>query len=292
MRNKTALAIFAHPDDEGLCGGSLARNVRNGGRSILICATRGEVGEISDPALATPETLPQVREQELRCACRVLGIEEPIFLNYRDSGMAGTADNNHPMAFVNSDEALNVGELVRQIRQLQPEAVLTFDPVGIYGHPDHVLIHRRATQAYHAAGDPSQFPEAGAAWQPARLAYVTVVREWFAKFIEGTNSQVPMSDTSPQEVLGDAETSTDEAPEWPPKDFGTPLEDVQALIDISDLTDTKRAAMNCHATQMDPNSPMAKEPPEDAKEFMLYEAYLIGAGPAKPGGKLRDLFED
>src|SRR5262245_27422400 len=81
----TLVAVFAHPDDESfLCGGALARHTALGWRVLLVCATRGEAGEISDPALATPETLPTVREAELRTATRVLGIEHTILLDYQD----------------------------------------------------------------------------------------------------------------------------------------------------------------------------------------------------------------
>ena len=84
------LAVFAHPDDEGFgCGGTLAALVAGGHRVTLICATNGDVGEISDPALATRETLPSVRQGELRAAMDLTGILDVRFLNYRDSGCRG-----------------------------------------------------------------------------------------------------------------------------------------------------------------------------------------------------------
>ena len=100
MPPRSLLAVFAHPDDETFGGGGLlAKYAAEGVRVSPVCATRGEVGEISDPALATRENLGEVREGELRAACRVLGIEEPIILGYRDSGMAGTSDNADSRAF-------------------------------------------------------------------------------------------------------------------------------------------------------------------------------------------------
>ena len=91
------LAAFAHPDDEGFgSGGTLALLVARGARVTLVCATNGDVGEISDPGLATPETLAQVRQQELRSAMDVTGLQDVRFLNYRDSGMVGTPENDHP----------------------------------------------------------------------------------------------------------------------------------------------------------------------------------------------------
>ena len=93
----TILGVFAHPDDEGFgSGGTLAMLVDKGHRVSLICATNGDVGEISDPALATPENLGQVRQQEMRDAMKVTGVKDVRFLGYRDSGMDGTPDNDNP----------------------------------------------------------------------------------------------------------------------------------------------------------------------------------------------------
>ena len=91
--NPALLAVFAHPDDESFgTGGTLAKYATNGTRVVLACATRGEVGEIGDPALARREILGAAREAELRCAARRLGVHEIRFLGYRDSGMAGAAE--------------------------------------------------------------------------------------------------------------------------------------------------------------------------------------------------------
>jgi LmbE family N-acetylglucosaminyl deacetylase len=153
-KHSTILAVYAHPDDEAFTtGGVLAHYAAQGHRVALICATRGEVGEISDPALATAETLGQVREEELRCAANALGLSELIFLGYRDSGMAGTAENQHPEAFANAAAEEVVARLVGHIRRLQPDVVITFDPGGGYGHPDHIAAHRHTVAAFHAAAD-------------------------------------------------------------------------------------------------------------------------------------------
>ena len=100
------LAIFAHPDDEAFgTGGTLSRYASTGQEVYLVCATRGEVGEISDPSLASPDNLGTVREDELRCAANTMGIKDLIFLDYRDSGMKGTPDNDHPRALINAPAA-------------------------------------------------------------------------------------------------------------------------------------------------------------------------------------------
>jgi LmbE family N-acetylglucosaminyl deacetylase len=100
------MGIFAHPDDEVFsCGGVMALNKQLGIHNTL-CATKGEAGEISLPELGTPETLGVVREQELREAASHMGVDKLYFLGYRDSGMAGTAENNHPAGTTRSFHSL------------------------------------------------------------------------------------------------------------------------------------------------------------------------------------------
>src|SRR5258708_25631316 len=95
MSTKRLLGIFAHPDDEGTMSGALLQYSTSGVETGLVCATRGEVGEIADPALATPENLGEVREGEMRGAADVLGVRNLWFLGYRDSGMAVTPAEEH-----------------------------------------------------------------------------------------------------------------------------------------------------------------------------------------------------
>src|ERR1700719_1196229 len=99
MSTKRLLGVFAHPDDEGMMSAASLQYSTQGVETGLVCATRGEVGEIADPVLATPENLGQVREGEMRAAAEVLGVRNLWFLDYRDSGMGGTPPNEGPRAF-------------------------------------------------------------------------------------------------------------------------------------------------------------------------------------------------
>ena len=102
---KRLLAIFAHPDDETFGAGSTLAHYASLGVDVsLVCATRGEVGEIAPGVDATPDTLGQVREQELRAALKILGVRSLTLLGYRDAGMEGTADNRNSSAFINAPE--------------------------------------------------------------------------------------------------------------------------------------------------------------------------------------------
>lgn len=177
---RTLLAVFAHPDDEVFgSGGTLAKYAAQGVRIVLACATRGEVGEISDPSLATPETLPEVREQELRTSAAALGFSGIRFLGYRDSGMKGTADNDDPRSYYRADPEAATGQLVALIREVKPQVVITFEPFGGYGHPDHVVTSQFTTAAFDAAGNGARYPDAGPVWQPSRLFYTMIPLSFF-----------------------------------------------------------------------------------------------------------------
>src|SRR5438067_13785734 len=116
MPDLALLGVFAHPDDEQIMSGVYAQAAAEGIRTGLVCATRGELGEIASPELATAVNLGQVRENELRAACAVLGIKYLWFLDYRDSGMMGTAGNDDPAAFYRVDVHEAVGKVVKIVR--------------------------------------------------------------------------------------------------------------------------------------------------------------------------------
>ncbi len=230
------MAVFAHPDDEGAIAGTLATYIASGVEVMLVCATRGEAGEISDPALASPETLGAVRQKELEASCAILGIQQLRFLDYCDSGMAGTAENGHPTAFVQANPAEVIGKLVGLMREFQPDIVITFEPFGWYGHPDHQAASRWTTDAYTLAGDASAYPDHGAAWQPQRLFYAVIP---FSKFqimfqeaaAAGMFEINPMFESIPQEQQLQTESA------------------VTHIIDAAVLFDTKQSAMRAHQTQ-------------------------------------------
>src|SRR5438105_1430607 len=162
---RTLVAVHAHPDDECIgTGGILARYAAEGVRTILVTCTDGAVGEISDSSLATPENLVEVRAGELDESVRILGVSRLCKLGYRDSGMAGTADNNHPAAFLQCDFSEAVERVVRVVREERPQVLVTYDENGGYGHPDHIRAHQVAVAAFEAAADQGQFTEAGPAW--------------------------------------------------------------------------------------------------------------------------------
>lgn len=172
MTNKI-LAVFAHPNDESFgTGGTLAYYAHNGIEVHLVCGTRGEVGEVDPALLKKGQTIGELREHELRCAAGILGLASVRFLGYRDSGMAGSQENNHQEAFSAQPLEKVARQIVDIIRELKPEVVLTFDPNGGYKHPDHIMVHRAAVEAFDRAADPN-YQDGLPPFQPQRLFYAT-----------------------------------------------------------------------------------------------------------------------
>jgi LmbE family N-acetylglucosaminyl deacetylase len=183
--NKVLLAVLAHPDDETFgMGGTLALYAKKGVEVHLICATRGEVGEIDSKHQQTIKSAACLRTQELRCAAQALGINQLHFLNYRDSGMPGSEANNHPKALAAQPVANVAGEVAHLIRLIQPDVVITFDPIGGYRHPDHIAIQKATVQAFRLAGDNNfSDPEGLSPFQPEKLFFHIINRRFLRMVI-------------------------------------------------------------------------------------------------------------
>jgi N-acetyl-1-D-myo-inositol-2-amino-2-deoxy-alpha-D-glucopyranoside deacetylase len=143
------LAIMAHPDDETFgIGGTLAYYADQGIPIHLICATRGEVGEVAPKFLENGRSVADVRTAELECAANVLGISSVKYLGFRDSGMPGMDANMHPMALIRQPEDDLIKCLITWLEKIEPSVVITFDQIGGYPHPDHIFLHKVVTKAF------------------------------------------------------------------------------------------------------------------------------------------------
>ncbi len=261
MSTKRLLGVYAHPDDEGGVSGALLHYKTLGVEPGLVVATRGEVGEISDPALATPENLGQVREGEMRAAAEVLGVEHLWFLDYRDSGMAGTPDNQDPRAFMQASAAEVVGKLVAIIRSFRPQVMVTFDETGAYGHPDHIAIYRYTTSAFYAAADGVQYPELGPAHMVSKLYYSAFPRSFarqIGEWMQGSNYQGFLSDLDPEK-------------------FGVPDELISVRLNVEPYLETKNRSWSMHRTQINPNDPLSQLPQEITRKWRAHEYFQLAA---------------
>ncbi|MDM4138893.1 MULTISPECIES: N-acetyl-1-D-myo-inositol-2-amino-2-deoxy-alpha-D-glucopyranoside deacetylase [Mycobacterium] len=238
------LFVHAHPDDESLgTGATIAHYAARGADVRVITCTLGEEGEVigdrwAELAVDRADQLGGYRIGELTAALHALGVGEPHYLGgagrWRDSGMRGTP-RRHRQRFIDADERDTVGALVAVIRRQRPHVVVTYDPGGGYGHPDHVHAHRVTVAAIEAAGAGAGF--AGEPW--------VVPKFYWSVFA-----------TSAFEAAMDALTPADLRPEWsiPPKEeftFGYADEDIDAVVDTApQAVAAKRAALAAHATQV------------------------------------------
>jgi LmbE family N-acetylglucosaminyl deacetylase len=176
---KTLLAVLAHPDDESFgLGGTLALYARKGYNTYYLCATRGEAGTVDEEHLRGFSSTAEMRTDELMRAAKHLGLKDVFFLGYRDSGMPGTEENKHPEAQINHSIDEVSGRVVKYIRELKPDVIVTHDPIGGYKHPDHIHIHKATKLAFEKADDASFHPEAGSPFKPRALYYQVYPRTW------------------------------------------------------------------------------------------------------------------
>jgi LmbE family N-acetylglucosaminyl deacetylase len=240
------MAFFAHPDDEAFgTGGTLAKYAAEGCDVYLVTATRGEAGEIAVPDLTTPANLSHVREQELRCACETYGIHTPRFLDYPD-GL---------LSIIHQGQA--VGKLVRIIRELRPQVLITFGPDGIYGHYDHIAVNRWATIAYDLAADPDCFPDQldGTCdlQQVSKLYFRVLPEERLSDLSEGGVPAAVMMDGVPFPLIA------------------YPREEISTLIDVSEHAETKLQGLQCHVSQIGYDPPFGETPEEIMRSSWFQE---------------------
>ena len=251
------LLIFAHPDDETFgCAGVMAAATARGVPVTLICATRGEAGKTGIAALDTPAILGAVREQELRAAAAAVGVSDVRFLDYRDSGMAGTPENDDPRAFIHAPEAEVVAKLVVHLRAVRPATVITFGPEGIYGHPDHLAVHRAAVAAVTAAADPGFMPAVGDPWRVTALYYNAAPRERLLPLLDRPGG--PLRDLPPEQRAT----------------IGTPRAEITTVIDIAPYREAKLRAIAAHRTQTGEGGPLANVPKEQ-QEMRLSREHFV-----------------
>lgn len=235
---ETILAVLAHPDDESFgLGGTLALYASKGYDTYLICATRGEVGTVDEEHLKGFKDIAELRTDELMRAAKHLGLKGVFFLGYRDSGMPGTEDNRHPDAQINQPFDEVAGRVVKYIRELKPDVVLTFDPIGGYKHPDHIHIHKATVLAFEKANDSSFHPEAGPPFKPRALYYQVFPRA----FLKWMTRLLALTGKDPTKWGRNGDINLREL-----ADVDFP---VHVRLDISSVAEIKNQAGSQHASQ-------------------------------------------
>ena len=236
MSQKRALLVHAHPDDETINNGAtMAKMVSEGVTVTLVTCTRGEEGEVLVPELAhlassAEDKLGEHRVIELANAMEELGVKDHRFLgNYRDSGMMGTPQNDHPNCFWKADVEEAAKKLAAIIDEVKPQVLITYDEFGGYGHPDHIQAHRVAMRASEIS-----------AWQIEKIYWNIMPKSVVAKGIEAMKDQG--SDFFGAENVDDLPFVKDDS-------F------VSALVHAPEQVEKKMAAMKAHATQITVDGP-------------------------------------
>jgi N-acetyl-1-D-myo-inositol-2-amino-2-deoxy-alpha-D-glucopyranoside deacetylase len=285
--DRRLLLVHAHPDDETIgTGATMAKYAADGAHVTLVTCTLGEEGEILVPELVhlaadKDDALGAHRINELAEAMQALGVTDHRFLGgpgrWRDSGMMGLPTNDRPDCFWRVDLETAVGELVRIMREVRPQVVVTYNEVGGYGHPDHIQAHRVTIAAFEASADPGRYPDAGPAWQPSKLYYTAIPKSLLRM---GYDALKEMGEETPFGV-----TSPDDLP------FGDPDEIITTRIDARDHLDAKNAAMRAHRTQILVDGPFfALSNRVGQREFGLEHYRLIRGNPPADGVVEEDLF--
>ncbi|MFJ2026471.1 N-acetyl-1-D-myo-inositol-2-amino-2-deoxy-alpha-D-glucopyranoside deacetylase [Streptomyces sp. NPDC087897] len=266
------LLVHAHPDDESINNGAtMARYAAEGAHVTLVTCTLGEEGEVIPPALAhltadRDDVLGPHRVGELAAAMRELGVTDHRFLGgagrYRDSGMMGVEQNDRPGSFWSTPVDEAAAHLVEVIREVRPQVLVTYDPDGGYGHPDHIQAHRVAMRAADLAADPAY--GAGAPHTVAKIYWNRAERE----VVEAAFDR--LRTTAPHAFAGIA--AVDDVPGV--TDRGS----ITAEIDGSAYAGAKSAAMRAHATQIVVEGPFFALSNDLGQPLLATECYQLVRG--------------
>jgi mycothiol S-conjugate amidase len=244
------LAVHAHPDDEASKGApTVAMYHEQGVASVLVCCTGGEEGELQNPALREDgqpfhglspaeeqHLMAHLRPQELARSAQIIGFDDVVMLDYRDSGMLGTMSNHHRDSFAMAQLDDAVGRLVTIVRRTKPQVILTYsDDQRGYPHPDHLKVHDISVLAFQRAGDPMWYPWAGPVWQPLKLYYTVWSRSRLMAIHEAMQR---LRGSSPYDETWLNRPSQDER--------------ITTRLDVGKYLWARSQALMAHASQVDP----------------------------------------
>ncbi|MCB0063778.1 MAG: PIG-L family deacetylase, partial [Caldilineaceae bacterium] len=207
-RELTLLGVFAHPDDESFgSGGTLARYAQEGKAVHVIIATDGIAGSVEESTqLADHDSLAQIRSTELSNAAVALGVTSIWSLPYRDSGMRNTDANLHPDTLMQQPLPKITEELIGHIQRLQPDVIVTHDPFGGYGHPDHVRCCEATTAAFHQIRSQAM----DGAYRPRKLYYSALDK----RFLKAIVKIMPLFRQDPRKIGRNQDIDLVEISRW------------------------------------------------------------------------------
>ena len=286
--SRTLLGVFAHPDDESFGpGGTLARYAAEGVQVHVIIATDGDAGSVNESHRnQTESTLAQVRSEELARAAVELGVTTIWNLPYRDSGMRGSPDNEHPRALVQQPIGRLLADLNGYFRRLKPQVVITHDPFGGYGHPDHIRCCEIVTAAFYAAGQTqgSGAGRNGGSLLPPHAAQKLYYSSFDKRMLRWVVKFMQLTGRNPRQVGRNQDVDLVEISSWE-----TPI---HARIDVRNYLDCKERASRAHASQYSGGPSTLRALPQPVRRRLSrYENYTR-AFPAPNAYQEPDLFHN
>jgi N-acetyl-1-D-myo-inositol-2-amino-2-deoxy-alpha-D-glucopyranoside deacetylase len=240
-RRASLLVVFAHPDDEVFHAGMLMHLGQRGVRVTLACATNGEAGK-PHPSVGAVDDLGALRVEELKVSCERIGIDPPVLLGFHDSARGERQRHGDPRALANVDMLEVEAAIRRIIEDVTPHVILTFDPHGVYYHPDHLAIQRATTAAFFASGAMRQTA-------PERLFYAAMLRDVFRVLAERTRGRGIVDGLDPDV-------------------FGTAAEMIAVSFDASSFVPAKFLALSAHRSAFGVTEEMLSSPPPGAREML------------------------
>src|SRR5687768_9908070 len=255
--SQTLVTFHAHPDDEAIAtGGAIAQAAKAGWRVVLVLATRGEHGEVDEGFLSPGETLGERREEETAAAAEILGIERVAYLDYVDSGMEGTPENDAPGSFWSADIEEAAARLAEILRDEDAEVLTVYDDNGVYGHPDHIQVHRVGVRAAELARTP-------------RVYEATINNDAIREVMKVRLEEALAAGIEPPGDIGD------------PDEFqiGVPASRVTTTVDVREFVDLKRTALAAHASQVDETSFFLAMPVEAFRDVFGIEWFIRRGAP-------------
>ena len=269
------LAVHAHPDDEASKGAATMASYAASGVDVMVATcTGGERGDLLNPAAADDPAgrrdLPGLRRREMEASRRALGVQHR-WLGFTDSGLP-EGDPLPPLpfgCFALQPLERAAAPLVKLVREFRPHVILAYDENGGYPHPDHIMAHRVAVEAFEAAGDPGRYPGTGEAWEPLKLYYDRAFNPERFRALHFALEEAGLQSPYAERIAAWLEADTEG--HQPP----APLHPTTTQIECGDYFEVRDQALKSHRTQVDPEGFFFAVSPDMQRKVWPWEDYSL-----------------
>lgn len=269
------LAVHAHPDDEASKGSAMMASYAASGVDVMVATcTGGERGDIQNPSLIgdphSARDMGGARRLEMAAAAKIIGIQHQ-WLGFTDSGLP----EGDPLpalpanCFALKPLEIAAAPLVRLVRRFRPHVIVSYDENGGYPHPDHIMAHKVAVEAFRAAGNPELYPGTGDAWEPAKLYYDLAFNPQRFRALHFALQEAGLASPYAERLASWLEADTEG--HTPP----VSLHPTTTQIDCGDFFETRDDALRAHATQVDPDGFFFAVSPQMQRKVWPWEDYSL-----------------